>query len=410
MASKSYQFKPASLTRIGLKMALISPSGCGKTLTSLMIAKGFDCKVAVIDTEHGSAALYRNEPCLEGLQYDTLELDDFHPDEYIAAIHAAENGEYDFLIIDSMSHGWGGQGGVLELVDRISGSQTKENRFTAWGQATPVQNRFLEAITRSPLHIICTIRSKTGYILEMNNKGKQVPKKVGLQPIQRDGVEYEFGIIGEMDHDHMLNITKTRFSALDGVSVYKPSCEFGRQIRDIISGVAPVARPTQERKERLATSKELLAALNEMKDVACTKLGCDSRAVLSELCNVFGVNHWAELTPQQVRQRAADRYQGQLSMVIDIGTKDSVWIDEAAKKYGCLGDIPWEELCKRAETLCLFNEEEPPADGHKAANDLYGTDTGLVGVPREQDTPDDDAPPYREDYGSSTGESNDIPF
>ena len=42
------------------------------------------------------------------------------PGGYIAAIRAAESAGYDVLIIDSLSHGWVGEGGVLDMHDRAT--------------------------------------------------------------------------------------------------------------------------------------------------------------------------------------------------------------------------------------------------------------------------------------------------
>lgn len=215
-------FKPATRRKTRLRMALDGPAGSGKTYTALRFAHALGARIAVIDTEAGSASKYIGEsPDGQPWRFDVCELRDFAPTAYTDAIQAAGQAGYDVLVIDSLTHAWQGPGGALEIVDRKGGS-----KFTAWKDVTPMHNRMVDAILRSPCHVIVTMRSKMEYVLEADEKGKQVPRKVGMGPIQRQGMEYEFDLVCDLDWTHTLTVGKSRCSAVaDAISV-KPGPAF----------------------------------------------------------------------------------------------------------------------------------------------------------------------------------------
>lgn len=234
-------FKKATKEQAKARLALIGPSGSGKTYTALIVAQelaGKHGKVAVIDSERGSASKYADL-----FSFDVHEMDEHSPDDYIKAIGEAERAGYDVLVIDSMSHEWAGKKGALELHDRATARSKSKNSFTAWMEITPKHNRFIDTILGFNGHVIGTMRSKTAYLIEEGKDGKQKPKKVGTTPIQRDGVEYEFDIVGEMDLDNTLAVVKTRCSTLAGVVLEKPDAELGQTILDWCStGEVPMAK------------------------------------------------------------------------------------------------------------------------------------------------------------------------
>jgi len=198
-------FHKALKTDARLRLALMGPSGAGKTLTSLHLAQDLDAgPIALIDTERGSASKYADQ-----FDFDVLELDSFHPEHYIDAIYAADEGDYGVLIIDSLSHAWAGKGGALELVDEAARKMKSSNTFAAWRDVTPLHHRLLDAILGTDCHLIATLRSKMENIQDKDEKGRTLIRKVGLQAVQREGVEYEFDVVGEMDLDHVLTITKS---------------------------------------------------------------------------------------------------------------------------------------------------------------------------------------------------------
>ncbi|MFN8565199.1 MAG: ATP-binding protein [Anaerolineae bacterium] len=231
-------FKRATKSQAKLRMAIMGPSGSGKTYTSLTVASALasvTSKVAVIDTEHGSASKYGDR-----FTFDVLELADYHPQQYIDAIHAAGESDYDVLVIDSLSHAWNGSGGVLEIVDRAARRSEAKNAFAAWRDATPLHNQLVEALLAVPLHLITTMRSKTEYVLERDERGKMTPRKVGLAPVQREGMEYEFDVVAEMDMTNTLVITKTRIPRLTGKVIPSPGAALGETLKAWLMEGAPL--------------------------------------------------------------------------------------------------------------------------------------------------------------------------
>lgn len=217
-------FKKATKKQSRLRMGLIAPAGAGKTYTALSIGTNLGNRVAVIDTERGSASKYAGK-----FNFDVLELDTYSPQNYIDAIHLAEAEGYDVLIIDSLSHAWIGKGGALEMVDKAATRSQSRNTYFAWRDVTPLHNALIDAILQSPMHIIATMRAKTEYVIE-NINGKQVPKKIGLAPIQRDGMEFEFDIVADIDTDHNFIVSKTRCDELSDAVINKA----GKDVADII--------------------------------------------------------------------------------------------------------------------------------------------------------------------------------
>lgn len=219
-------FKKAVRAKSRLRLALIGASGCGKTLSALRIAAGLGQRVAVLDTERGSASKYAGiEVDGARLDFDVAELESFEPRRYVEAIRAAGR-DYDVLVIDSLSHAWIGQGGIIDQKDK-SGSQG----FDAWRKLTPQHNELVDAILACPAHVIATMRSKTEYVVEKDERGKNVPRKVGTAPVQRDGMEYEFDVVGEIDFDHVLHVTKTRCFALDDAHIRRPGADLAATLR-----------------------------------------------------------------------------------------------------------------------------------------------------------------------------------
>ena len=222
----SMQFKKARKSQAKLRLGLIGPSGSGKTYTALSLASGLGKKIAVVDTEHASAALYADE---FGVEYDTLQLTSFEVENYVEAIELAAREGYEVLIIDSLSHAWAGKGGILEFVDKAA--KRTGNNFAGWRDATPKHNLLVEAILAAPIHIICTLRSKVEHIVE-TVKGRSQVRKVGMQPVQRDGLEYEFTIVGDLTQEHDLIVTKTRAAFLADAVINKPGRKLGEQLHE----------------------------------------------------------------------------------------------------------------------------------------------------------------------------------
>ena len=224
----SFEFKKAQVSNRKLRLAILGPAGSGKTYTSLLLASGIGQPIALIDTEHGSAEMYAGE-----FDFSTLKLKDFNPNNYIEAIASAVKGGFKTIVVDSLSHAWTGKGGALELVDQET-SRGKGNSFTAWRNVTPLHNRLIDSIVGAGAHIICTMRTKTDYVMDKDKNGATQIKKVGLAAIQRDGMEYEFDFVGELDVNHKLAVTKSRIKSLADKVFDKPGIELANEFKSFL--------------------------------------------------------------------------------------------------------------------------------------------------------------------------------
>lgn len=224
-------FKPATKSSCKARIALCGPAGSGKTYSALLIASGLGKTIAVIDSERGSASMYADL-----VDFESCELERFGPRDYMREIMEARR--FDVLIIDSLSHAWMGRGGCLDQVDKAP----DKNSFSPWKKVTPQHRALLDAICGHSKHVIVTMRTKMEYVLE-SVKGKMVPRKVGMGVEQRKGVEYEFDVIGELDYDHSMLITKTRISGLDGDRIDHPGRSFGEMIAESLSDGEPIPVP-----------------------------------------------------------------------------------------------------------------------------------------------------------------------
>lgn len=214
----AFSFAPASKAARKARIALAGPTGSGKTYTALTLAAGLDDRIAVIDTERGSASLYSGAGMFT---FDVLEMNTYDPRDLVGALAAAGAAGYGVVIIDSLSHFWEGTGGMLEQVDHAA-KRAGGNSFGGWKEARPIERQMIDALLAYPGHVIVTMRTKTEYVVEEDIRGKKVPRKIGLKPVQRDGIEYEFDIVGDLDIENTLVVTKTRCKELSGEVLSKP--------------------------------------------------------------------------------------------------------------------------------------------------------------------------------------------
>ena len=238
-------FKKATKLDARLRLALSGPAGSGKSYSALALARelaGEGGKIAAIDTEHGSLSKYADE-----FVFDVVEPSVFDPRELVKTIEFAESEGYSVLIVDSLSHYWMGKGGELDLVDGVAKRSNSGNSFAAWKTVTPYHNALVDKIIASSIHIIVTMRTKTEWVMETNDRGKQVPRKIGLAPVMRDGIEFEFDVCGELDQDNNLVVTKSRCSKLANQVVNRPGKQMADVLREWLAGEArPVEQPKQQ--------------------------------------------------------------------------------------------------------------------------------------------------------------------
>lgn len=195
------QLRHSERKKAKIKMALQGSAGSGKTYSSLLLAQGLAngdfSKIAIIDTENGSADLYAHLG-----QYNVLTLTPpFTTENYIKAIDICEKAGMEVIIIDSISHCWDY---LLDYHSSLAG-----NSFTNWAKITPIQKCFVDKILQCDAHVIATMRTKQDYVLNQKD-GKFIPEKVGLKAVQKDGLDYEFTIVFDIDIKHYAVSSKDR--------------------------------------------------------------------------------------------------------------------------------------------------------------------------------------------------------
>lgn len=226
MSTNTFVFEEASRAQAKARIALDGPSGSGKTWTALAIAEGLGGQIGVIDTERKSASKYAPP-----FRFKTLPMFTFDPRDLPKALAVAAGAGIDVLIIDSLSHFWMGTGGMLEQVDKIAKKSGSGNSFTPWKDVKPIERAMIEALLAYPGHVIITMRTKTEWVITENDRGKKEPKKLGTKAEQREGLEYEFDIVGDLDLDHNMVISKSRMSDLADQVIARPAQPLGQQIR-----------------------------------------------------------------------------------------------------------------------------------------------------------------------------------
>jgi len=188
----AFQVKHAKREKIFPKIAIIAPSGGGKTYGGLRLATGMaqeieketgkKAKILMGNTESKRGLYYANE-----FDYDIVDIDaPYNPEKFVELIEFAVSEGYDILIIDSSSHEWEGKGGCLELQQQAGGT------YQSWAKVTPRHQKFINAIADSPITIIATMRGKDQYEMSKDERGRASVQKLGVGAKQREGFEYEF--------------------------------------------------------------------------------------------------------------------------------------------------------------------------------------------------------------------------
>lgn len=214
-----YTFRPATKERIKARIALYGLAGGGKTYTAIGLASTLGTNLAVIDTENRSASKYVG---VNGWQFETLPMRRYDPRRLVKALASAASSGFDVVVVDSLTHFWKGTEGTLEQVDKAK-SKYGGNSFAGWKDGTPIQNSMIDALMTFPGHVIVTMRSKTEWVITENAQGRKEPTRIGMKPEQREGIEYEFDIVGDIDKDNVLTVIKSRCPGLDnGDIIPKP--------------------------------------------------------------------------------------------------------------------------------------------------------------------------------------------
>jgi len=226
--------KKATRQQVKLRMGLSAVSGGGKTYSALLLAYGITndwSKIAVIDTENGSASLYSHLG-----EFLTIDFKaPYSPERYIECIKACENAGIEVCIIDSITHEWDGKGGIIEISNSMSG-----NSFTNWAKITPRHDAFINAILQSPMHMITSVRRKQDYEMSKGSDGKVKVEKAGLKEITREGFEYELTLNFNLDLNHHATASKDRTGLFMDKPEFVITTETGRMIKEWCnSGIVP---------------------------------------------------------------------------------------------------------------------------------------------------------------------------
>jgi len=302
-------FQKAQRQRVKLKLAITGPAGSGKTTAALKLARGLtqNGRIAVIDTENRSASLYADL-----FEFDVLDLQPpFEDRKFSEGIHAAVEAGYDAVIIDSGSHFWEA---VLDYKDKLD--KRGGNSFTNWNEATRRFRGVLDAVLQSPIHVIVCLRSKMDHVLEKDEKsGRQVVKKVGMAPVMRDGVEYEFTVVLDLDMSHQAVSSKDRTRLFDG-RIFEITEGTGCSLRDWLEGggVTPATpkatEPAAKPVEPVPVAPPTLATAQQVEQITTywATLKKDPKALPPALAFVGApeAKDWRELTQEQAAKLIAE--------------------------------------------------------------------------------------------------------
>ena len=217
MAAINFQARRAVKYDAKGRLALVGPAGGGKSYTGMTLAttlKG-EGRIYALDTEHGSLSKYADL-----FDFDVIELDSFTSDNFHAALEAAEaDPQYTVFFCDSYSHFWSGKDGALEYVDTTN--KRSRDQFSGWKEWRPQERRMIDAMIASRLHVVVTLRSKTEWVESTDDKGKKKRVKIGLKPVQTDGLEYEFDFVGYLDEGSTMTVEKSRCPDYDSSKSYR---------------------------------------------------------------------------------------------------------------------------------------------------------------------------------------------
>ena len=280
------QLRQSERRQAKIKMALQGSAGSGKTFSSLLLAKGLSngnlSKVAIIDTENGSADLYAHLGT-----YNVLSLQPpFSPQKYAEAIQVCEDAGMEVIIIDSISHCWDY---LLDYHSSLAG-----NSFTNWAKIKPLEKLFIEKILQAKAHVIATMRTKQDYVLNQKD-GKFIPEKVGLKAVQRDGLDYEFTLVFDVDIKHFVVSSKDRTGLFMGKPEFTITESTGLQILDWCNSGSALEKKIQEIKKseplpKIATDKAFETAKSNNDNSYNFSLKVSEKDVYEAIqsCNVIG--------------------------------------------------------------------------------------------------------------------------
>lgn len=269
------RIRPANRQQAKPLIGLYAESGCGKTYSSLLLARGFSGpsgKICMIETESGRGESYANPaeyPEIGG--YDVLPLrEPFSPKAYGEAIGEVERAGYDCLVIDSASHEWEGAGGVLSMA--AQNQEAGKRGPIVWQQPKmDHQKHFMLRFMQTPIPlVILNMRAKYPMEEVVKNGKKEWTRSESLDPKQSEDILFEMFVHGWIGKDHSFHPTKITAKSLASVFADgKPlTLDTGRALAQWASGSPQPAAPETNEQKTKRIAKEIVAAIQ-----ACSSLG-----------------------------------------------------------------------------------------------------------------------------------------
>lgn len=233
----------------------------------------------------------------------------FSAARYLEAIDLAEQNGVEFLIIDSLSHAWSGEGGLLDVQANIA--KRTGNGYTAWRDVTPQHNRLVDRILQCNMHIAATLRTKTEYVIEDTAQGKKAPRKVGMAPVFREGFEYEMSVFFELSLDHTASATKDRTGLFDG-RFFVISPETGKAVYQWLEGASQEAPPiiaARPEPDNPSPPRTLAQQVDEVMKAYCRDLSREEKeAVAAQLKAIAGTANYRAVTDEAALKTILERF------------------------------------------------------------------------------------------------------
>jgi hypothetical protein len=256
----AYIIEPAVREQAKARLILEGPAGSGKTFTALTIAEALGPRTVLIDTQRRQSLDHADV-----FKFDVLHMSThFHPEELIEALGSCSG--HDTTIVDSGSSFWSGPGGMIDQVDLLSAGRSGGTFSNGWKEMRPVERKMLDCLLSHPTHLLMTLRTKSEYVVQQSGDGKWTPRKIGLKPEQREGLDYEFSMVATMNAEHTLTFTKGA-AKFDGLVVERPTADLGRDLAEWLYLGKPPVTVWDLREQALDPAKSF-DELRSLRDVA----------------------------------------------------------------------------------------------------------------------------------------------
>jgi hypothetical protein len=295
--SNKLQFTPAVRRNVPLLIGFVGGTGSGKTFTALEVATGLagDKPFAFIDTETGRALHYA-----ERFRFDHANLSaPFRPDAYLDAILSADAAGYGVIVVDSMTHEWAGEGGVLdwqdEELDRMAGTDWKKReqcKMAAWIKPKVAHKQMVQRLLQVRAHVLLCFRAEQKVEMIREEGKTKIVAKQSLTGLD--------GWIPVCEKNLPFELTASFLLTADAPGVVKP-IKLQEQHRPFFSTTAPTTREAGRKLAEWAAGGPANAT-NEEPDAATLEgIGNTKAREGSESLRVW----WESVKPGKVKTALA---------------------------------------------------------------------------------------------------------